>query len=740
NGTVDERAKRKLDIIVRSAERLLVERYGGYPQEHPLQQYVESIAYRLLSPEDRKRFNVVATRRWDDANACALPTGTVMFSDRLLQMCEAEEEISFVLNHEFSHIDRRHTEKMFRSMEDAFNILAHFGAKRIHEYESDIRSTLSSSEKSVNPYGGVVFLNRLYEQARRMGYADDLVHGSPLLRVLALHYTTRLVDLPALSHDLTPIPAAIKKEISTDPDPWAIINTNPTKTMRPEGVQNERKMFAARCSPAASIHFLARACERYFAMKEAEECLGMNLTRQIEQTFEIEVLKILQKNIDTFISSKYVALGKKEKAILRTLFLELCAGLPISKIHEDGKDYLGLYSPFAEVLTSNKMFRRPFTGDLETGREKLRRLFNTFSSGFPKDFVLEEDPSSFVKRVIGQMKECRKLTIKDHSFLLEDVLAPLKRAYDKRGIADVGWSSIRASIAKEVVDATSKRDVMGLKSLFKDFDIPLTTGDRTAILGAIQDSFSLSKTRLRRLDPSYKNGDAAQQSDEFICARDLLLGYAGDKKDKNKLYLNAFELREVLETLKPESTDDILSLLQSVWDDPEVSVSAKHAVSGTISSESRTLIEELDDNYAFWQDMDHKSKLLFVVNLCSPIPDSLDREGTMVAFSTDLEVYTIPDGKKSLASAWTAALSYDDLVHIYDILTMDGVDDVCEGTASLFNTIFHNAAKGWARSGMGRGEFFGRLARATDEFDQRILNALEMGEEEKMFLPCNAKL
>lgn len=206
--------KMQADIFVQS----IIGKYGIYENDHPAVKYVNELASRLFG--DDKGVKVLITKHWDEINSVALPNRTILLTDRMIQFCEFEEELEYVLSHEGRHIVKKHFEQNMeleeaaeqngsRLLPSVNRELALLGQRRREEWESDLGGGVDMSRKRLNPYGEKVFLMRLLKMEQ--GEDDyDMDHGSSIDRILNFGMMARLYDMAALTTDLTPIPEDIR--------------------------------------------------------------------------------------------------------------------------------------------------------------------------------------------------------------------------------------------------------------------------------------------------------------------------------------------------------------------------------------------------------------------------------------------------------------------------------------------------------------------------------------------------
>jgi predicted unusual protein kinase regulating ubiquinone biosynthesis (AarF/ABC1/UbiB family) len=202
-----------LDRMNSVQKAAFIERYGVYSENHPLTKFVRSLPIAKANPD----IDIYVTKRLNEPNALSFPDGTVFITDRMFNFCKYIEEIEFILAHEITHINERHSEKMSSENE----ILSQLGKSRIHEYEADLALLLKERKNAlINPFGGIVFLERMAEYESMKKLQPDLTHGSTYDRLMNVEYATRVIDLDALASTLSKLPQSITGKSRSGYDYW----------------------------------------------------------------------------------------------------------------------------------------------------------------------------------------------------------------------------------------------------------------------------------------------------------------------------------------------------------------------------------------------------------------------------------------------------------------------------------------------------------------------------------------
>ena len=111
-------------------------------------------------------------------NACAIPGGSILVTDSLLDICSSPNEIAGVLAHEIQHIDCRHALNslaknfavrkllriggpMLRKAADFFEITISRGFEREQEFEADLEGGRLAKRAGFDPRGLASLLEKL---------------------------------------------------------------------------------------------------------------------------------------------------------------------------------------------------------------------------------------------------------------------------------------------------------------------------------------------------------------------------------------------------------------------------------------------------------------------------------------------------------------------------------------------------------------------------------------------------
>jgi len=178
--------------------------YGVLNSSHPLQQYARAVYRRHKS--SRANPEIVILPGDHTVNAYALGNN-ILISRGLLDLIEYEEELTYVLKHEESHIIEEHVKKDIQVFSKKGFRVSEYMRVRSAEYIADLMAYLSTAEEQGNPFGAYSLLQKLDCLSTMSNEKiSDLDHGPSAYRLIAQRLMTRLVDTPTLSRQLTPVP------------------------------------------------------------------------------------------------------------------------------------------------------------------------------------------------------------------------------------------------------------------------------------------------------------------------------------------------------------------------------------------------------------------------------------------------------------------------------------------------------------------------------------------------------
>ncbi|MCE9586226.1 M48 family metalloprotease [Candidatus Uhrbacteria bacterium] len=302
--------------------------YGAYPENHPVQNYVQSVADRLnkigLEP------HVQVAPDWHEMNAVAFPDGTLLVASRLVERAQTEQALLGVIAHELVHVQKTHNAKQREKKQIAagkiegpkpdvsgaiHNYLQSLSLERMHEYDADLRGAVKwMDEAGENPMGYKQLLERMFERDP----SKTVSHGTSRDRALNIAETTFAVHLPSTSQPLTPISEDIRKTISEDKKIYSYRDVASRPSLlysNPESVKESRER---------QLQALERLPDDMVSI--AIEKLSGKLLRTSE-TVEKEDVAVLRKLIERFV--KKIPAEERLQVELAPALISLVCGMDI---------------------------------------------------------------------------------------------------------------------------------------------------------------------------------------------------------------------------------------------------------------------------------------------------------------------------------------------------------------------------------------------------------------------------
>ncbi len=319
--------------IIRARREFDLEK-GHYPDDHPVQRYVQSLADRLKTEGGAPKVQVAPD--WREINACAFPDGTIVIAGNLIARAQTEQALLGVIAHEFVHAKKKHMSKQRAKREEAYEqahdegygtalhtYMEALSLDRMHEYEADLRGAVVALDASgQNPIGYKVFLQQLHHRNPE----KSLSHGTSRDRALNIAETTFAMHLPSTEQPLTPIPREVVEGIEEDRSQYSyrdVLIRPSLLTKDPAKLQelNERRRQALDRLPDDLVPI-------------ALDIVDGKLRFSSEPTTREDV-QVLRELVSRFISSIPAEEGMKTK--LAPVLLKLGSGMSI----EDGMLAIG---------------------------------------------------------------------------------------------------------------------------------------------------------------------------------------------------------------------------------------------------------------------------------------------------------------------------------------------------------------------------------------------------------------
>ena len=190
-------------LVGQFAEKQHEARYGKLDPEHQVSVWVNEFFQQNFGKKDgAEDIEVIINDNWKQVNALASLSGNISLSRGLLDFIDSEEELRFVLGHEFKHLQEGHLARINAAGGE-------IGVARYLEYRAD-QGSLLDVEEGENPYGGIIFLKKLSHQKNE----SATVHGSSLDRLLNVFWSTKIIDIAGLEYATTDLPGFVSKYAS----------------------------------------------------------------------------------------------------------------------------------------------------------------------------------------------------------------------------------------------------------------------------------------------------------------------------------------------------------------------------------------------------------------------------------------------------------------------------------------------------------------------------------------------
>lgn len=174
---------------------------GVLPQEHPLSSYAQGLFMQLANPGEE--VEVLILESSDGINAFATEDNRIVLTRELLEFCESDEELLYVMQHELNHLRKQHISQRREAGSEEFlperKVVTSIGFSRITELlEADMEGLLEMDRRGINIAGAISFVRRL--GAKEKG-GIDLEHGTLEDRLMGFRAMLLLRDLNHFNED-----------------------------------------------------------------------------------------------------------------------------------------------------------------------------------------------------------------------------------------------------------------------------------------------------------------------------------------------------------------------------------------------------------------------------------------------------------------------------------------------------------------------------------------------------------
>lgn len=165
--------------------------------------YLEKIC-KKMDPKNIAPCRVYIMRKGEEPSAFVLADGSIFINQALLNLCETEDDVAFILGHEMGHIKNRTS--IIKTVENAFS---GWGVEWIHE-------SLGADQESVNflEQGNYKVSAAANMQERVAGFNRDKVHQSGVMRATQTFGNFAVVNRVSSSTQETPLDPKMRGKTS----------------------------------------------------------------------------------------------------------------------------------------------------------------------------------------------------------------------------------------------------------------------------------------------------------------------------------------------------------------------------------------------------------------------------------------------------------------------------------------------------------------------------------------------
>jgi hypothetical protein len=246
---------------------------------------------RNMDPDEQINCRVVIMRKGENPNAFVVADGTIFVSQSLLNMCDTEDDIAFVLGHEMGHIKRRSSVQII--VQNAFNS---WGVKWIHEAIAGDQESINFMER-----GGYKVTAAPKMLERLAGFERDREHQSGVMRATQTFGNFAVVNRTSGSAAERPLHPSLKGSFrKTNMEIYEKLSEVKTELISAK----DSRVFAAKLHP--------QDLQQVFEDRE-------NIKRRSRK---VEGLPAFRIAIDKEIVSRTVALGHSETAAQIFVYLQ----------------------------------------------------------------------------------------------------------------------------------------------------------------------------------------------------------------------------------------------------------------------------------------------------------------------------------------------------------------------------------------------------------------------------------
>ncbi|MFH1826254.1 MAG: M48 family metalloprotease [bacterium] len=318
---------------------------GFLDEGHEVSQYVNS-RIRHIFPDAALRVRVAVSDRRPGAEALA--NGTLIVSVGMLDLLETQDELDFLLAHEAKHYFEGHAAQILAHKDiltkhyrvgaeknDLLQVVADcqriFGAKRVTEWEADIRGVHAIARSGINPAAARSFFLKIEEYEQKLlGKASKrgMHHGANWDRIINVGIVGQLVDYETSANPQVPLPAFVKTFAAAE-SPQTLMQ----KVLDPDWDESADEL-----ADSTSLNQLL------LTLKDVR--LVGNRSEPVEAFTKIAISAV-QKKVATMCPD----LEAEQQMVLAQVLLEICAGLRTDDYYDSFEAEFSLLSEAPDLET-----------------------------------------------------------------------------------------------------------------------------------------------------------------------------------------------------------------------------------------------------------------------------------------------------------------------------------------------------------------------------------------------------
>lgn len=449
----------ELDRISRLDESEVTAEYGVLAKEHAVSEYVTAVFKRFV-PNADPQVEVIVLPNHPDMTAFSLAHGKLVVTTEFLNTIEYEEELGWVLKHEYTHWDKQHSQKKRDASKrvpgERTNIikgsLTKIGIDRMSEYEADLRED-SGDDPSL--YGGMVFLGRLIDIEAQRNYlpGENLTHGSSMERLVNLYMSARTIDQATLSRNLTPVNEGILNNLT----PERSFTQRATDSIIDPRTLGKKKTERIKVLHAATESQMALVAKDIYAdWKKRFDQNSTTDSAKITREYAKEFAKIAVERVNQDITKKLKenSVESRDRGFIRGVVAELRYGLPVCKDGDSEDSPLRVFSSFHDHFNAEDEDEDENEDEIQETFDAIPRLFTSMGD---LPYALKHDPYSVIEHCVnaatkaGYCADNKNFSIARFLKYSRTLIEALQAAYEKKGTnRKINWKKMLSRVAGQI--------------------------------------------------------------------------------------------------------------------------------------------------------------------------------------------------------------------------------------------------------------------------------------------------